>query len=128
MALARDSQYPNFYRSGTARDLPRTGNTPIATSPGPLGTRSGLAQDSPYPNFYRSGTARDSPYPSFYRSGTAWDWPGTRRTPIFTGPGPPTPFGFYKIKSLKGGGDGTSVGAWDHQLWKGLSAEGAWDI
>ena len=80
----------SFYRSGTARD------SPFFTTPGPLGTGLGLA----VPHFLqvrdRSGLAVpqlskvqdcDSLYPRFFRSGTARDWPGTRRTPVCTGPG-----------------------------------------
>jgi hypothetical protein len=91
---SRANWFPiNCHRSGSAQDSPYT---PVFTGPGPLGTGPGLA----VPQFLqvrdrcpglasqRSRTARDSPYPSFHKSGAARDWPGTRRTPIFTGPGP----------------------------------------
>ena len=80
--LARDSPYPNFYKSGTAWDWPGTCHTRI--------------------NSHRSGTVQDSPYPSFCRSGTAQDLPGTHRTPIFTGPGPLPGIGHTPIVTSPG--------------------------
>ena len=75
--------YPNFYRSGTARDWPGTPGTPLFT--GLHETARDQSGTPSTPIFTSPGLAQ---YPNFHRSGTARDWPGTPGTPIFTGPGP----------------------------------------